>query len=537
MRRRASVCFTRQLGAVAIVLLITVVEGRPQQKTAGPNAAPDGALLDSLRDVQAQVREINSTLLELKAEVGRSRQEVLGLREELQETREQLASLKRELSDRRGQSITLAAAAPASGQNIGADPRPPEATVNQRLTKLEEDLQLLNSKTEDQYQTKVESASKYRVRLSGIALLNVFGNHGTVDNQDLPTLARAASSLNTNGNFGATIRQSLLGLELFGPTLGGAKSSAEMQFDFFGGFPNTLDGVTAGLARLRTATVHLDWPHTSVIAGQDAPFFSPLSPTSLASLGLPAFAYSGNLWTWTPQIRVEHRLSLSEASNVLFQFGILDPLTGEPPNNQFYRLPQAGEGGRQPAYATRLGWTHSAFGHPLTLGAGGYYARQNWGFGRTVDSWASTADWNLPLGSWFSITGEFYRGRALGGLGGGIGRSVLFSGPSTDPSTSVLGLNAEGGWAQLKFRPTEKLEFNGAAGEDDTLASDLRRFSQPQSYIDVSVARNRSTSVNAIYHARSNLLFGIEYRRIRTTEIEAARYAAEQFNLSVGVLF
>ncbi len=537
MRRQASFCFTWQLGAVAIVFLMAVAEARPQQPAAGASAAQDGAPLDSLKDVQAQVREFNSTLLELKGEVARSRREVLGLREELQETREQLASLKRAFSDRRGQPITLAATVRASDQKTDVDPLPPEVATDERLAKLEEDLQLLNSKTEDQYQTKVESASKYHVRLSGIALLNVFANYGFGDNQDLPTLARAASSSTSNGNFGATIRQSLLGLELFGPTLGGAKTSAEMQFDFFGGFPNTLDGVTAGLARLRTATVHLDWPHTSLVAGQDAPFFSPLSPTSLASLGLPAFAYSGNLWTWTPQIRVEYRQSLSKASNVLFQLGFLDPLTGEPPNNQFYRSPQAGEGGRQPAYATRLAWTHNAFGYPLTLGTGGYYARQIWGFGREVDSWASTADWNLPLGSWFSVTGEFYRGRALGGLGGAIGRSVLFSGPPTNPSTSLLGLNVAGGWAQLKFKPTEKLEFNGAAGVDDTLASDLRRFPQAQSYIDASVARNRSTSVNAIYHARSNLLFGIEYRRIRTAEIEAARYAADQVNLSVGVLF
>src|SRR2546427_5238498 len=156
---------------------------------------------------------------------------------------------------------------------------------------------------------------------------------------------------------------------------------------------------------------------------------------------------------------------------------------------------------------------------------------------RIVDSWAGTADWSVPLGGRFSLTGEFYRGRALGGLGGGLGRSVVFNGPLADPNTSVLGLNSVGGWAQLKFRPTEKLEFNGTAGGDSTLASDLRRFAQPRSYIDASVARNRSTSINAIYHARSNLLFSAEYRHLRTDEIYAARYTADHINLGVGVLF
>ena len=50
-------------------------------------------------------------------------------------------------------------------------------------------------------------------------------------------------------------------------------------------------------------------------------------------------------------------------------------------------------------------------------------------FGRNIDGWAGLTDVTLPLGSFFSLTGEFYRGRAVGGLGGGIGQSILISGP------------------------------------------------------------------------------------------------------------
>jgi hypothetical protein len=310
-----------------------------------------------------------------------------------------------------------------------------------------------------------------------------------------------------------------------------------VQFDFFGGFPSTLDGVTAGLVRMRIAKVRFDWQHTSIVAGQDIPFFSPLSPTSLASLALPAFAYSGNLWTWTPQVRVERRIDLSNDSHLLVQAGILDPLTGEPPADSFYRVPQAGENAGQPAYATRLAWANSALDHPLTFGAGAYYARQNWGFGRMVDAWAGTADWDFPITHQVSLSGEFYRGRAIGGLGGGLGRSVLFSGLPGNARSSVLGLNAVGGWTQLKFRPTEKLEFNGAFGIDDSLASDLRRFYQAQSYIDASLARNKSTFFNGIYRARSNLLFSLEYRRLWTADLYSAREAANHLNLGIGILF
>ena len=234
---------------------------------------------------------------------------------------------------------------------------------------------------------------------------------------------------------------------------------------------------------------------------------------------------------------MERRLALSDNSSILLQGGILDSLTGQPPYDQSYRSPQAGERSGQPAYATRVAWTHGAFGRPLTVGAGGYYARQNWGFGRAVDAWAATTDWDLPLSRWFSLTAELYRGRAIGGLGAAGGRSVLFSGPLSDPATSVLGLNSAGGWTQLKFKPAERLEFNGAFGEDYPFGSDLGRFSQSQSYVDASLGRNQSAFVNGIYHLRSNLLFSLEYRRLWTSEIYAARSTADHVNVGLGILF
>ena len=124
-------------------------------------------------------------------------------------------------------------------------------------------------------------------------------------------------------------------MEVYGPTLAGAQTSANVNFDFMGGFSNDSNGVTDDLVRLRTATMRLDWTQTSIVGGQDAPFFSPLSPTSFASLGYPEFADAGNLWTWTPQVRVEHRLNISEADRLLLQGGLLDPLSGEAPSSQY----------------------------------------------------------------------------------------------------------------------------------------------------------------------------------------------------------
>src|ERR1019366_5782987 len=290
--------------------------------------------------------------------------------------------------------------------------------------------------------------------------------------------------------------QSILGFEAFGPDVFGAHSSGSVSFDFGGVFPGTYNGVDFGLVRLRTAALRLDWKDTSIIAGQDPLFLSPLSPTSFASVIEPPLAYAGNLYSWTPQLRVEHRFALAGGSTITLQGGFLDPLTGELPYQYgygWYRSPDAGESSRQPAYAARVGYSHPMLGQSFSLGAGGYYSRQNWGFARMVNGYAATLDLNLPLSRRLALSGEFYRGQAIGGLGVTLGRNVVYNGAITDPNTMVLPLNTVGGWAQLKFRATPKLEFNAAFGEDNPFAADIRAFGeQSQTYGDPTLTRNRA---------------------------------------------
>jgi len=327
---------------------------------------------------------------------------------------------------------------------------------------------------------------------------------------------------------------------VFGPELAGARVRGDVQFDFAGGFPNAPNGVAFGIMRLRTGTIHFDWQHTSLVAGQDAPFFSALSPTSFATVAEPAFAYAGNLWTWIPQIRVEHRFTTSENSNITMQGGILDGLTGQAPPPTYTRPPQAGEFSRQPAYASRVAWSHNLFGQSMSLGAGGYYSRQDWGLGRKVDAWAGTLDWIAPLGKWLSLSGEFYRGRALGGLGGGLYQSALFNGYPSNPSTHFRGLDAIGGWSQLKFRASSKLEFNAAVGQDNPFASEIRLYpyaSYTSGTGNPAFTRNQSELLNFVYRPRSDLLFSAEYRHIGTYDITNTRYTGDHVNLAMGILF
>ncbi len=307
--------------------------------------------------------------------------------------------------------------------------------------------------------------------------------------------------------------------------------------DFGGGFASTPNGVNYGLGWLRTGVVRLDWDRTSIVAGQDALFFTPESPTSFASLSTPALANAGNLWSWTPQIRIEHHFLLSDSSRVELQGGVLDNLNGETPGSSYYRYPQAGEASRQPAYATRVAWVHTVFGQPLTVGAAGYYGRQNYGYGQNIDGWAGMTDWNLPLNRFFALSGKFYRGKAIGGLGGGIGNSVYtnYSAQNTSP---IHAANSVGGWSQLKFKPRAALEFNAAFGEDNPFAADVRFFPSPTgSPVGLNAVRNQGAQGNVIYRPRADLLFSAEYHYLKTFNIANENYSANQVNLMMGVLF
>ena len=477
----------------------------------------------ALGELQSEVHELKEMVQQLQQQTAASRAEIVRLREELQ-TRGPAAAASADVIDEQSPAY------PASAT----------AQLEQRVDQLEGDQQLLTAKVNDQYQTKVESASKYRVRFSGIVLFNLFGNSGYFDNLDVPTWVTRPDPVDSAGAVGGTLRQTILGFEAFGPDLMGARTSANVNFDFGGGFPATYNGVDSGLVRLRTAAVRLDWKNTSVIAGQDPLFLAPLSPTSFASLIVPPLSYAGDLWAWTPQLRVEHRFALSSDSTVTLQGALMDPLTGEPPDQQYtwYRSPDAGEEGRQPAYALHLAYSHPFFGQNFTVGAGGYYSRESWGFDRIVNGWAGTMDINLPLGSRFALSAAFYRGAAIGGLGGALGRSVISNGMLDDPNASVIPLNDVGGWAQLKFRATPKLEFNGAFGQDSPFAADVRYFGeQSQSYAPHYLTANRGAFGNVIYRPRSDLLFSMEYRRLRTFTIYDNNYSGGQLNMSVGVLF
>ncbi|HKT89772.1 MAG TPA: hypothetical protein VJQ59_15110 [Candidatus Sulfotelmatobacter sp.] len=526
--------------AVAAVVLISSY-GVTQEAAVSASSQPaDGTA--ALHDLQEQVRQLREMVDEMRAENAQSRAEMRQLQQDLQSTRallEHPAATPASDAHVTAQATTPSGSASPSEPPTSAAAATPQnsASLENRVSKLEESTSLLGSKIDEQYQTKVETASKYRARLHGIVLMNAFRNVGNSDNLDLPTYAEPLRPGTPGANVGATMRQSEIGLEVFGPTVAGARTSADIQLDFAGGLAATGNGVNFGLVRLQTANLRFDWEHSSVVAGQDSLFVSPLSPTSFASLALPAFAFAGNLWGWTPQLRVEHRFSLSDQQTITMQAGVLDNLDWEYPYDPFYRSAQAGELSGQPAYAMRTAWSRTANNHTLSFGVAGYYGRQNWRWARTVDAWSGMADWQIPILPKLQLSGEFYRGRGIGGLGGAIGTSIVYGADPTQPFSPIRGLDSVGGWTQLKLQLTPKIEVNGVVADDNAFARDVRGFATDQNNFGPILGRNQGALGNIVFRPRSDLILAAELRRLRTFPFYSASSVTNQLNLSVGILF
>jgi uncharacterized coiled-coil protein SlyX len=488
-------------------LLFAAAVALPAQTSTQPPASD--------AQTQQRIEAISIALAATQKQLEQSQRQMQELQQELQQLRQQMAS-------------SPAPSAPASSTSV--------IPIEERVQTLEDAVKIHD-------QTKVESTSKYPVRLTGLILFNSYINRGVPDNTDLPAVAAKPTATSGNGSIGASLRQTILGIQGDGPRVFGARTAASVDFDFFSGVTYTNYGTSAGVVRMRTASIDFEWPQDSVQVGLVAPLISPLSPTSYATVAEPSLASAGNLWTWAPQLRIAHRQQLANGNHIGYEFGLWDaPSAGYNPN-QLFRNASPSELAGQPAYETRLSYgTSSERG--LQLGLGGYYSRQSYpgyqGYVGTehIDAWAVTTDFRLPFAHRFELSGEGYRGRSIGGLGAGVYKDVI---AGTDPVTGAANfrpLNAAGGWTQFKTRFTSTLEANASIGQDDGFAGDFHALVlSPSATASQLRARNRMAVANLIFRPKTYIILSPEYRHVWTWPINGAPNTLDIFTLSIAYQF
>ncbi|PYK86318.1 MAG: hypothetical protein DMF47_06960 [Verrucomicrobia bacterium] len=513
------------LRAVGCLLCVVLANGLPAFAQSASEPATQA-------EIDAKVRMLSQTLEETRVELSESRSEIRQLRAMLEQ-------VLRKMGDADTPTPGAVVRREQATEKSPGNSQEAKSSDEQNLARItEDDWQIAKARLEELQQDKVESSSKYRLKLSGIALFNAFGETGHVDNLDVPTVAVPPSSGDASGSLGASLRQSIIGLAGVGPNIYGARTSGDVQMDFFGGLPSGYGATTSGVMRLRVARVRFDWENTSVVVGLDVPLFSPNTPTSYMSLSVPAFASAGNLWTWTPTIRLEQRWP-TPFSLFKIEAGVMDP-SRYASSSASVRAANPGEGSRQPAYSLRISANGRSENRPLSIGVSGIYLPQRYYGGETVTGWGGVADWRLPLLPHTELSGEFFAGKGLDVFGGVP--YVLVQPSDLNRYNSVTapalaGIRMLGGWSQVKVKLNFRNEFNLAAGSG---ARSARGTSQT-ALLDPTVLflshRNDMWFANYIFRPRSDLLFSTEYRRVRTYQVSGTPAIAGQVGMAVGFIF
>ncbi len=410
------------------------------------------------------------------------RQELSALRAELQELRAELAAPK------------------AAGEVPGSQKAPPQAA----------EVDLLKTQVAELAQTKVESTSRFPVKIFGTIHANVFGNSGSPNWLDIPNVANPPPADGHEGTFSASLRQTRIGFTADGPTLGRVRTSGVVAMDFFGGIPGFQTGQVMGLPRLLVAFARLDGENTAAEIGQDHMILAPRDPTSLAAFAFPLLFRSGNLYLRAPQVRIERAIT----SRLRASGGIVAPIGGDLVGEDYRFVPPAlgGERSRRPGLQARIAYANDEPTAPrlVDVGVSGHYGWER----RTselADSWAGALDFGLRR-DWIGVAGEFFAGENIDAFGGALG----------------LDARAAGGWAELQVKPATRISIHAGAGLDEIRGSS--RSMVPR-------RRNQTAYGNVIITVTPEIETSFEYRWLTTTPREAGERRNHHFDWVLAYKF
>lgn len=408
-------------------------------------------------------------------------------------------------------TLFLVCAALAWGRGAAAQATPSDSLLD-RLRRAEAAIRSLQTQLAEQEETAVRSRSGVHMELNGRVMVGGFGNSRRVNNVDDPqfVLPDTVAGVPVRG-VGMSIRQTRLGLTVRSTSMLRGAFTGDVDVDFYGGQLPSSGGRTFPLVRMRTARAMLRWPHAQLLIGQESPLVSGVNPVTPAAIGTPDFAGAGNLWLWLPQARVG--IESSGPVRVGVATAVLAPTSGDAasPFDTQYDL---AERSQRPYLQGRAHVAWDVAEQRAEIGCG---VHQGWLVPSTtrVSSNAVACDAIVPVLPALEIRGEFFRGQALRGLGGGgIGQNF---------SAASAPLTTTGGWLQLNARPTAAIQTGVGCGADHPERGMLRR-------------RNDACATYLTLRHAGPLFWGAEFRRLRT-EYTSGRFTNDHVTLAAGFEF
>jgi hypothetical protein len=409
-----------------------------------------------------------------------------------------LAAILERLDRLEAENRALAAQVRDLQAQLGTAAAPPP-TVQERL-----DIQ--EHRVEEQAQSKVEASQRFPIRLAGMALFNAFANSKQSGGADYPAVAAATGS----GHSGATLRQTILGLE-FGAAPGpwAAKVTGSVFMDFFGGGTNST-------MRLRTASVELAWHNRSLAAGLEKPIFNPRDPSSLAQMGVSPLTGAGNLWLWLPQVRVEQEIRLGASTGVRAQLGAVQTRELGP-----YSGTATAEAAR-PAAEGRVNFHHKLDDLRRVEFAAGFHTSTTHAAGRAIPSNLLSLDWFFNPVKAVEFSGVFYSGTNVAHLGSGTRQGFAIV------KGSPYAVASRGGWGQFTIHALPRLDLHFFTGQVDDANSDL---------VSGGIGKNLLFGANAFFRVAPSVLVGLEASQLRTVYLGQGVRINNHYDLALAYLF
>jgi hypothetical protein len=395
-------------------------------------------------------------------------------------------------------------------QQLRAEVKAAQAESASQAQALQDRTDVTAQQVKDQAQTKVESSQHFPVSLTGMFLFDSYLFQGPPD----PEYSYLSGYTNGNPSAGATLAQSIIGLDFRGPQLpGGGKVHGSLSMDFYSQYRGY------DLFRLRRGVLSFDWPRRSFSVGQDKPLIAPLEPTSFAHVGVPPLSGAGNLWLWLPQARYEERIPFSENTRATAQVSVLE-------TEEFYVAPylpsDAPVEGARPAIQGRFEvqhhWNESS---RLAFGIGAHASSSHL-LGVSVPSRVISGDvFYKPLEK-LEISGTILHGKNFANLGGQA------PGVTVRPNGEVVPIRGTAGWMQVALPVTSRLTFDFYAGRQANNGQDLN---------DYEVVRTLTYAGNVLYRLSPNVVIGLESSHNELEYLTGRRLLTNRYDATLAYLF
>jgi hypothetical protein len=316
----------------------------------------------------------------------------------------------------------------------------------------------------------VVESGDWKIKFYGFARLDLQYDDSKPNDPQLPQFIRSEDDAAPAGiraekgdaQFNMHPKLTRFGFDVTGPSveaLGGAKTSGKVEVDFYGGTTSE----SRAAVRMRHAYVKLAWENSALFVGQREDLIAPLMPIVNNDM---VMWNAGNLGDRRPQVRFEYTPKMGDGQVTLqAMIGLTGAVDGQSNDGGTGAAALDGVDAAFPTFQIRGAYKGSHLwmsGKAFEIGVWAHIAQEELSEDDVAsppingnDDWDSQAfglDLVLPLYEGLELQAEFFTGRNLDDVRGGIGQGVNVTAADPDLGDEI---ESRGGWLQVGYKATD----------------------------------------------------------------------------------